>query len=82
MDRKRLVLQTRKNQGLFWKGLNSLPDDKMQPFADNKLYAIEIMISVYDGVENIVGKGENSGYQHYFIIWEQCNPFSLMVNSF
>ena len=44
---KRLVLQTRKNQDLFEKGFN----------------VAKIMISPCDRVENIVGKGENAGYQ-------------------
>ena len=30
-----------------------------------------MMISVFDRVENIVGKGENAGYQH-FILFPQC----------
>ena len=38
-------MQTRKNQGLFGKGLNE----------------VKIMISVFSQVENIVGKGENAG---------------------
>ena len=29
------------------------------------------MISVFDRVENIVGKGENAGYQH-FLLFPQC----------
>ena len=29
------------------------------------------MISVFDSVENIVGKGENAGYQH-FLLFPQC----------
>ena len=29
------------------------------------------MISVFDRVENIVGKGENAGYQH-FLLSPQC----------
>ena len=29
------------------------------------------MISVFDRVENIVGKGENDGYQH-FLPFPQC----------
>ena len=28
-------------------------------------------ISVFDRVENIVGKGENAGYQH-FLLFPQC----------
>ena len=29
------------------------------------------MISVFDRVEKIVGKGENAGYQHY-LLFRQC----------
>ena len=29
------------------------------------------MISVFDTVENIVGKGENAGYQH-FLLFSEC----------
>ena len=29
------------------------------------------MVSVFDKVENIVGKGENAGYQH-FLLFPQC----------
>ena len=31
-----------------------------------------MIISVFDRVENIVGKGENAGYQHFF------SPFPTM----
>ena len=30
-----------------------------------------MMISAFDRVENIVGKGENAGYQH-FLLFPQC----------
>ena len=30
-----------------------------------------MIISVFDNVENIVGKGENAGYQH-FLLFPQC----------
>ena len=30
-----------------------------------------MMISVFDREENIVGKGENAGYQH-FLLFPQC----------
>ena len=30
-----------------------------------------MIISVFDSVENIVGKGENAGYQH-FLLFPQC----------
>ena len=52
---KRLVLQTHKNQGLFGKGLD----------------VAKIKISVIHKEENIVGKGENAGHQH-FIFFQQC----------
>ena len=35
-------------------------------------------ISLFDSVDNTVGKGENAGYQH-FLLFSQCfpKPFSL-----
>ena len=50
---------------------NSLPQDKildcskLKPFADDKIKVFKIMIFDFDRVENIVGKGENAGYQHF-----------------
>ena len=47
--------------------LYTLPNDKildlskLKAFADDKLKFDKIMISVFDSVENIVGKGENAG---------------------
>ena len=44
--------------------LNPLPDDKildqtkLKAFADDKLNVTKIIISVFDRIENIVGKGE------------------------
>ena len=52
---KRLVLQTRKSQVLIGKGLN----------------AVQIMMCVSNRGENIMGKGENAGYQHFLLI-PQC----------
>ena len=55
----------------------SLPDDKildwskLEAFADDKLNVAKITISVFESVENIVGKGENAGYQH-FLLFLQC----------
>ena len=34
-------------------------------FADAKLNAGKIKISAFERIENIVGKGENAGYQHF-----------------
>ena len=45
---------------------NFLDFTKYKAFADNRLNVARIMISVFDRVENIVGKGENTGYPHFF----------------
>ena len=51
-------------QNYVWH-LNSLPNDKIldqfkfKAFSDNKINAAEMIISLTDRVENIVGKGEN-----------------------
>ena len=37
----------------------------------DKINAAQVMISVLDRVENIVGKWENAGYQ-YFLLFPQC----------
>ena len=52
---------------------NSLPNDtildttKSKAFADDKTDVAQMMISVSDRVENIVGKRENAGYQHFLL---------------
>ena len=56
--------------------LNPLPNDKnleLKAFAGDKLNATKTKISLYDRVENTVGKGENAGYQH-FLLFPQCFP--------
>ena len=56
---------------------NPLPNNiflgwaKLKAFADGILNAGKINISVFERVENIVGKGENAGYQH-FLLFPQC----------
>ena len=40
-------------------------ETKLKANADNKLNANQIMSSVFDRGENIVGKGENALYQHF-----------------
>ena len=56
---------------------NQFPDDKnlilfkLKAFANDKINVTQIMISVFDRVENIKGKGENAGYQH-FPLFPQC----------
>ena len=62
---------------LCQKGLISLPNDtyldltKFKAFADDKLNVVKIMIYQQDRVVNIVGKGENAGYQQ-FLFFSQC----------
>ena len=53
---------------------NPFPNDKilvwpkLRALADDKMNAAEIMISLSDTVENVVGKRENAGYQNAFKI--------------
>ena len=42
-------------------------------FAGNNFKVAIRMISIFDRVENIVGKGENASYQH-FLLFPQCFP--------
>ena len=44
---------------------------KSRAFADDRLNGAKIMVPVFDREENIVGKGENAGYQH-FLLFPQC----------
>ena len=44
---------------------------KLKAFADDTLNATQMTISVFDRLENIVGKEENAGYQH-FLLFTQC----------
>ena len=53
---------------------------KLKAFADDKINAAETMISLTDRVENIVGKGENAGYQH-FLLFRQCFQKSSLSES-
>ena len=59
--------------------LNSLPNDKIldlckfEAFADDKLKVARITKLLLGRIENIVGKGENAGYQH-FLLFPQCFP--------
>ena len=55
---------------------NSLPNDKIltltkfKAFADDKIM-VNQKLKLLEKVENIVGKGENAGYQH-FLLFPQC----------
>ena len=57
-------MQTRKNQGLFGKGLTSFPNDKildfpkLKAFADDKINEAHKLKFVSEMVENIARKGE------------------------
>ena len=50
---------------------NSVPNNKIlallksKAFADDKFNVTKIMIYVFNMVKNIVGKGQNAGYQHF-----------------
>ena len=63
----------------FGKGLrvNSLPNNKisnwckLKALADDKINVTEKLKVILGRVENIVGKGENAGYQH-FLLFHLC----------
>ena len=40
---------------------------KLKTFADDKMSVAQKLKFVYGKVENIVGKGENAGYQHFLL---------------
>ena len=44
----------------------------IKEFAEDKINVAQMMISVFDRVESIVGKGENPGYQHILLFPPQC----------
>ena len=54
--------------------LNPLPKDKiwaltkLKAFADDKFSFAKMLISLFVRVENIVGKRENAGYQHFLLL--------------
>ena len=55
--------------------LKSLPNDKIlamselkvHVFADDKFNVAKMMTSVFDTVENIMGKDQNASYQHFLL---------------
>ena len=57
--------------------LNTISDDKImdlshfKTFADDKLNIAQTAEFAFNRTENIVGKGENAGYQH-FLLFLQC----------
>ena len=49
---------------------------KLKAFADDIVDVNEMMISLFDGVQNTAGKGENVGYQHFLLFPQYfSNPF-------
>ena len=53
---------------------NPLLNDKFLDQTKFNAFAYDVaklVISVFDKAENIVGKGENAGYQH-FLLFPQC----------
>ena len=44
---------------------------KLKAFADDKINVTQNLKFALGRVENIVGKGENAGYQH-FLLFPQC----------
>ena len=54
---------------------------KLIAFADNMLNVALMTISLFDRIENTVGKGENAGYQH-FLLFPQCFPKPSSLVSF
>ena len=58
-------------------GMNPLPDDtilslpKLKAFADDKLNVTQNGKVVFHRIENIVGKEEDAGYEH-FLLCPQC----------
>ena len=64
---------------MYFNWLQLLPNDKilhvtkMKAFADDKINVSKMAISLFDKVENTVGKEENAGYQH-FLLFPLCFP--------
>ena len=44
---------------------------KLKAIADDKINVTQILRFAWERVENIVGKGENAGFQH-FLLCPQC----------
>ena len=59
------------------KGVNSIPNDKfsvwskLKAFSDDKINVMKKLKSVVPWLENLAGKGETYGHQH-FLLFPQC----------
>ena len=64
--------------------VSCLPNDcsKLKRFADfNFKNVAKLMAFAYDRGEDIVGKGENAGYQH-FLLFPQCFRKAFCIGPF
>ena len=61
--RRKRITSLRNDKDLDW--------SKLKAFADNRIGVNEMMICLSNRIENIVGKGENAGFQH-FLLFPQC----------
>ena len=59
---------------------NSLDLSTLKVFADDKIYDTEKLKFLLGRVENIMGKGENAGYQH-FLLFPKCFQKALSSGS-
>ena len=61
--------------------MTNLDWSKLKACADDKINASEKLKFVLEKAENIVGKGENAGYQH-FLLFPQCFQKPFLSGSF
>ena len=52
---------------------------KVKAFAHDKLNVAKMMISLFDRVEDTVGKGRNTGYQHFLLSPVFSKAFFLSI---
>ena len=64
-----------------WLNDEILDWSKLKTFADNEIKVANVMIFVFDRIENIVGKGENAGYQH-FLLFPQSFQRTLLKSEY
>ena len=83
-DLYRRLVKTR----LVWERFNSFPNNKnvdlskSKAFPYNNLDVAPAMELVFDRVKNIVGKGENAGYQHFSFshnVYKRLNSTLIIV---
>ena len=61
--------------------MKKLASTKLKVFAEEKLSLAKMMIPAFDGIENVVGKGENAMYQHFLLFPTMISKdFFLGVN--